>query len=401
LTGALDRVTTPTMFEAEDADRILQRILEHHHDKTTEAVPGNASSRAIDAKRYFSAEWHTVERSTIFRSRPIAVCPVATVREAGDVYAQTLAGVPVLCVNTGAGIKVLVNRCRHRGASLVGGRRAAGLARLRCPFHGWSYALDGRLAHCPKPARAQLGIVEEALGLVELPSVVRAGCVFAVLGPNTDLPTAEAVLRAELTNYATELESLGLEGHHLEYHEQQVWSFNWKLGVDAALETYHFNSTHPGVAKAFVPALAIFDRRGDHQRMIFPKRSIVDLAERARLAEELNLNYFFFPASFVLKLKDHTILFRYLPIDVGTTLFEWFMLVAGAPSGSDEAQEHWRRNATTFAEVGAQDAAISIAIQAGFRADAAEVFTLTAIEPGVQEFHRSLERALAERPASP
>ena len=111
------------------------------------------------------------------------------------------------------------------------------------------------------------------------------------------------------------------------------------------------------------------------------------------------LNCFFFPASFILKVKDHVFLFRYLPIGPGSTAAEWFMLIDEPPE-NEAQQKILEMNHTVFADVASQDAAISEAVQSGLAPGTSERFTFTRIEPAVWEFHRSINTVLPHAQAT-
>jgi len=371
------------MFSESESRKIVDRIRQCESANTTEVMP---QPRTIPAARYVDGDWHRREWSRVLKRRPIAVCPIAAVAGKGDYFTTDLLGTPILCVNAGAdGIHVFVNRCSHRGSPLAraGGK---GAARLVCPFHAWSYDLNGCLAHCPHPAGAELGIDQATLGLRRLPSSTRAGTVWTVLLPNDDGDSL-----TELQQFAPELEAIALDQHRLFHHETRQFDFNWKMGVDAALETYHFTAVHTGIARAFLQTLAIFDSVGDNSRMIFPKKRILEIQQLSEVASSIHINYFFFPASFLLKLPDHSVLFRYLPIDAQRTQLDWFVLV---PPDDTHDEIFWRSNADLFARVALEDAAISEATQRGLGGDIAAQFTLTNIEPGVAAFHSGLEQAI-------
>jgi phenylpropionate dioxygenase-like ring-hydroxylating dioxygenase large terminal subunit len=371
------------VFTESESRAIVERIRQHDQSKSTEVMP---APKTIGAHRYYDPEWHASELARVFQHRPLGVCPVAAVPHKGDYFTTELAGVPLLCVNAGVdGMQVFVNRCSHRGAPLA---RASGtgLSRLVCPFHSWSYELDGSLAHCPRPVGCELGIDVGKHGLGRLPSTIKAGMVWTVLTPH-----GGAALAA-FDGFAPELERLSLDGHRLFHHETREWAFNWKLGVDAALETYHFSSVHTAIARVFLQTMAIFDRTGDNARMIFPRKRILGVQSLEEVVDQVHINYFFFPATFVLKLPDHTILFRYLPLDARTTRLEWFMLI---PAGAEPGQEIWRSNADVFSNVALEDALIAESTQRGLSARAPATFTFTNIEPGVAAFHSALEQAIA------
>src|SRR6185436_13842699 len=95
----------------------------------------------------------------------------------GSFVARTAAGVPLVAVRDREGrVRVFKNSCRHRGTQLVEGTGCA--QSLTCPFHGWTYALDGRLRRIPDDYGFP-GFDQAETGLVQIVAHERDGLVFA------------------------------------------------------------------------------------------------------------------------------------------------------------------------------------------------------------------------------
>ena len=92
------------------------------------------------------------ERERLFARVWLYLCHESQIRAAGDFLKAALAGVPVLSVRQEDGrIAALINRCAHRGAEVCQHESGRAL-RFRCPYHGWTYAADGRLVGVPMRA---------------------------------------------------------------------------------------------------------------------------------------------------------------------------------------------------------------------------------------------------------
>ena len=127
---------------ASDAD-IVRRVLAHVDARTTDE--GEAWREPV--AHYLDPERFARELRTL-RSLPSVFVPSATIPSSGDHVERMVFGVPLFAVRGTDGVaRVFRNACRHRGVSLVDGQ---GCARsLVCPYHGWTYRLDGSLAHVP------------------------------------------------------------------------------------------------------------------------------------------------------------------------------------------------------------------------------------------------------------
>jgi nitrite reductase/ring-hydroxylating ferredoxin subunit len=136
-------MTTGNRRLASDA-AIVERIHMHIANGTTDLADGTWREPV--------ANYRTTERFVaeidVFRSRPVALCPGAALAEPGAYLSRDAGGTPVVAVRGDDGVvRAFRNVCRHRGAAVVcGAGRATALA---CPYHGWTYQLDGRLRGVP------------------------------------------------------------------------------------------------------------------------------------------------------------------------------------------------------------------------------------------------------------
>ena len=122
------------------------------------------------------------ERERLFARVWLYLCHDSQIRAAGDFVRATLAGVPVLAVRQQDGsIKSLINRCAHRGAEVCQ-HESGRLLRFRCPYHGWTYAADGRLVGVPMRAGYGTDFDPAKLSLQPVPRLDSyRGFVFASL----------------------------------------------------------------------------------------------------------------------------------------------------------------------------------------------------------------------------
>jgi choline monooxygenase len=151
--------------------------------------------------------------------------------------------VPVLVTRADDGVlRAFLNVCRHRGSLLVEGegRRAT----IQCPYHAWTYALDGSLRAAPR-AREEGGVDTDALGLLPLPLDTWGPFVF--VDPDPDAPPLGDVLG----DLPERVAAAGVDVDALVWHSRatSTYAANWKLCCENYLECYHCRVAHPGLVE--------------------------------------------------------------------------------------------------------------------------------------------------------
>ncbi len=182
---------------------------------------------------YFDPEILRLEQDAIFRRSWQYVGHLGQVAEPGSFFAGRAGDVPVVVTRASDGeLRAFLNVCRHRGSVIVEGEGKR--ASLQCPYHAWTYGLDGSLRAAP---RSDETAPREELGLVPL-RVAEWG-PFVFVNPEADGPSLEETLGELWSALPTE----GLAFHHrVEY----LLESNWKVACENYLECYHCAVAHPG-----------------------------------------------------------------------------------------------------------------------------------------------------------
>ncbi len=189
--------------------------------------------RTLPWNWYFEPEILRREQETIFRRSWQYVGHEGQVREPGSYFAGRAGDVPVVVTRPeDGGLRAFLNVCRHRGTVLVEGegRRAT----LQCPYHAWTYGLDGSLRAAP---RSDETAPRDELGL--LPLRVETWGPFVFVNPSEEGPA----LRETLGELWDALAFDELEFHHRVEYELES---NWKVACENYLECYHCAVAHPG-----------------------------------------------------------------------------------------------------------------------------------------------------------
>jgi choline monooxygenase len=178
------------------------------------------------------------ERERIFRRAWHYVGHVGRLPEPSSYFACATGGLPAVVTRDGDGeLRAFLNVCRHRGSELVegAGRRDT----LQCPYHAWTYGLDGQLRSAPRAER-EVGFDSAGLGLLAL-SLDRWG-PFLFVGADPEAPPPSQLLAAA---------RLPFDPAGLVFRERVDYALeaNWKVAVENYLECYHCPTAHPAFSR--------------------------------------------------------------------------------------------------------------------------------------------------------
>jgi nitrite reductase/ring-hydroxylating ferredoxin subunit len=376
---------------------LAREILRHIDARATamaEAVTLNPTAA------YTDPEWLAREQVVLFRRYPLLLGFSRQIPKPGDYLTEDGAGVPILAVRQpDGGIAAFCNVCRHRGAKLVRGAGNAG-RHFVCPYHAWSYRLDGTLAGMPA-AECFEGMPGERRGLVALPAVEKYGMIWVRPSPGEGFD-----LDAHLAGLGPELGSLGCRDYHL--YESRVIErrMNWKIVIDTFLEPYHFAFLHrETVAPIFIPNLCLFHPFGPNLRETLPRRSIEALRHLPEADWDLITHsaivYVLFPNTVLVMQADHIETWRVFPAegrtDRSVVTLDFYI---PEPAASDSAHRHWQRNMDlVIRTVQEEDFPTGEGMQRGFACGAQEHVTYGRNEPALAHFQKSVAAALADAEA--
>ncbi len=228
----------------------------------------------VPAGRYVDADFAKLEAAAVFSRSWLFVAHADQLRHPGDFLLVDQLDKPIILIRGRDNlIRAFYNTCRHRGAALVDERQGNVGRRLTCPFHAWTYSLEGKLVSYPEPANFA-GLDRECHGLGALRCESWGPLVFVNLDANAQ------PLSAFLGPVAEDLSDFGeLDGRlHLADRTVRDVPVNWKLPVDANLETYHVNYVHrDSAARALQQsATGIQLLRNGHSRMLVSYRDGID-----------------------------------------------------------------------------------------------------------------------------
>lgn len=204
--------------------------------------PGDAP---LDPDRYTSREFAALEAERLWPNVWQMACRREHLPEVGSYVTYEVADVGLIVVRTGPEeIRAFHNSCLHRGTTLAEGEGR--ISQLRCPFHAWTWDLDGTLRGRP----AEWDFPEwpaEALRLPEAAVATWGGFVFVHPAQTPSLVTEPfEQFSAPLAEHFAEHP---LDDRYVFAHAARIIDANWKATLEAFLETYHVAATHPQAAR--------------------------------------------------------------------------------------------------------------------------------------------------------
>ena len=247
------------------------------HDNIRRGAPDQAQAVVrVAAESYRNPEqWHR-EMTQIFRRVPLLVALGCDVPEPGDYMTFDIVGQPVLIVRgDDREVRVFLNVCRHRGARVAPDAQGH-VNRFVCPYHSWGYDRAGALTAIPDAKT--FGDAGGIDGLVSLPSVERAGAVFARIVPPQDDTERTIDLDDWLQGMLPSLAALRLDELHAYRKTTALASPNWKLAADGYLDGYHIGYLHKDtIGRKAINNRNTYDLFGPHARIGFANRPLSEL----------------------------------------------------------------------------------------------------------------------------
>ena len=350
----------------------------------------NAAAAYADPARF------DLERKLLFRPGPVFFGLSVDLLEPGSYRAMRVDGLPLVVVRQADGsLGAFVNACRHRGAPLVDpSSNGNGLKAFHCPYHAWTYELNGELRARPFAAGG-FDDVSINCNLLRRPVAERYGLIF--VRPEGDAPID---VDQVLGGAQDDLSSFALDTYtHIESRTNE-WNFNWKLFFDTFSESYHIRTLHSKtLAPTFNSDCVVFEPFG---------RNLLSVGLRANVHEELakpedewsllpygTIQYFLVPNGMVVYQVDHIETWIVEPLAVNRTRTT-ASVYAPIPPATEKSRNYFVKNLELLLHVtGVEDFALMQQVQQSLDAGALPEFVYGANEPPLIHFHEQVNRVLA------
>lgn len=408
----------------------------------------------VPKERYFDPDFFQLEADLLWPRVWQMACRLEEIPQARDFVEYELLDQSIVVLRTDdMGVRAFQNACRHRGVKVAEGAGTCTSSGFTCPFHGWCYGVDGKNTHVSRAKTfAEHNLGPGDVDLVPVRCEVWGGCAWINL--DDDAPP----LRQSLEPAASILDAWKVESLRTEWWYGCRLPVNWKLAIEAFVESYHVVQTHP--------QLVIPTRYGMRDRGSFDGRAFVDAdieylrtmsegmagmvhANDVRIAEGLrdielpadpqlamstwnrtlndavtswhrnrgddmpdlndlearglNLEFFqCFPHSFVLPMYSSASSYRFRPLGPEETLMEIWSLTR-YPEASERARptapEVWDHDDPRWPPIPTQDFSNLPRQQRGLHAKGFEYMRLSAgLEGHISNFERTVDGFLAGLP---
>ena len=311
--------------------------------------------RTLPARLYGSPDAWTRERAAVFGSAWLFLGHEAEAAAPGDWIATDIAGHRLVAVRGKDGaLRAFHNVCRHRAGPLVEGASGRCEGELVCAYHGWRYALDGRLRAATGFGNAD-GFDPREFGLLAVRLETWRGLVFANL--DTDAPA--------LTDHVAPLEALmaerGLALAGPATRRTHDLTCDWKVYAENYLEGYHIGSVHPVLAGELGSA---------EYRVRVEGALVVQEAVGVNDGPQAGVWGWLWPNLGINVYRDGAMIERMTPVGPGRTRLDYLFLHDGGEAALGDALEASDR-------LTAEDARICEAVQANLSAGAYDAGVLS------------------------
>ena len=200
-------------------------------------------NRSLPSSCYTDTKFLALEEKKVFKAGWVCLGRIDEIPNVGDYFATRIMDEPLVVVRSAEDkINVFANVCQHRSMPVASG--TGNTNKFVCPYHAWTYSLDGRLRSAP--------LIEEksTLKKCRLPDVKSecwGGFIFATLNSKAGaLSKRLSGLYGDIGNYQPE------QMHHIQcFHE--TWECNWKSLVENFMDGYHLSVVHPTTLRPLTP----------------------------------------------------------------------------------------------------------------------------------------------------
>lgn len=353
-------------------------VLERLKKQSDSGVPEisetfQSGATQFSTNRYYDESAFQNEKE-LFLKRPIFGGFADQIARPGDFIAHKFMDKEwILLRDESMRLKAFPNSCLHRGTKLLSENRPGPIRKIVCPYHSWTYDLNGILLNS--------GCKTDSSGLRPLDIAEKAGLLFVGL-------TQDAL--SPLFSFSEEWTSHDFDSYVPFSIRTDTGRYNWKVGVEIFLETYHISTVHKNsVAPVVEKNASIFDAFGENSRTLIPNRSYKSASEVSR--KDLVITYFLFPSTILVLFRDHFGVIHFEPIDVNHTRCTRAVMIPEKPK-SERMSKFWEANGEFFLRTTEEDLDLAPTIHSGISQN--EFINPTSWEPGIFHFHHSLSQAL-------
>lgn len=362
------------------------------------AAPSPADAMTLPPEAYGSDELFALERDRVFRAQWMPLCRTEQVADAGSFYSIDILGTPLVVTRARDGeLHVLSRNCQHRWMEVASGSGTA--PAFQCPYHLWTYGLDGHLVGAPAMGGVT-GFCKEDVSLPHFRHEVWQGWVFV------NLDGSAAPLGPQLAGMDDYLAPYRFDEYRtVETTDWGRCDWDWKIMVDNFMECYHHMGPHREKLQDEFPAeLSWTDTGGDlftcmwsQQSAGYPQTAPFLGPALPALAPELRtkqLIFIVYPCLGVVVTPGFMYWLKILPVAPGHIDLQLDIGMSGEALKGDDISARREQIIDAIVGIHKEDLGVCAAIQRAVRSGATGVGRLSLLEQPLWEFYRYLGRSL-------
>ena len=347
------------------------------------------------AEIFLSQERYDLEQEKVFNGLPVPIALSVLIPKPNQVVAVDSYGKNILLARAKDGIvRAFLNACMHKGSKLIEDAEPQSRSRLVCPYHAWTFALNGKLVGVPR-AETFANLCKESRPLAELACVEKGGIIWVGLDRNRsyDFTAIDEQLVADF-------EALNLPRMHLYGRKLFDLNANWKLVLEPFLEGYHVQRLH---ANSVGPMFADVNSRvtilGRNIRQISGKANytpdILDVPGE-NIHKTVTHAYQVFPNMVVVTSPYYISTMILAPRACGRTVVDYSMLTREEPNNA-KAKELFARSYDMILSVfGGEDFRAAEISYEGLQSGALRDLVYCGLEEMIPRYYDVLEGILKE-----
>lgn len=343
---------------------------------------------------YLSDARFDAEMRDLFKKVPLVLAPSALLPEPNSSVAHDGYGVPIVLTRDRDGVaRAFINACRHRGSKIVESCSPVKSGRISCPYHAWTYGMDGSLTGIPRQETFP-SLNKQNLPLIALTTYEKGGLIWVGIDH-----AAQPKMIEGSDELCADMDAFGLGKMHLYGRRTYDLATNWKLAMEPFLEPYHIQRLHANsVAPMFADVPNVVTHFGQHIRQCSGKahfdRALLQ-GNVDNLHKHITHAYLMFPNTVFITSPYYMSVMVLMPRAKNRTVVDYYMLVRSAPD-NPKAEELYKRSFELIHSVfrGEDFHAAEIQQEALASGAISEVY-FGGLEEMIGPFHESVESYLA------
>ncbi len=212
-------------------------------DPTLKQTPPAGPGRPLSGRYFHNQDVFQQEQKSLFTGAWLCAGHSSELEEVGDYFTRYLGHEPLLFSRSEAGVQGFYNVCRHRGTRLVEAECGHGAKNFQCPYHAWTYGLDGTLIGAPR-MRGVEGFDPAKLGLLPIPTEEWNGFIFYRLATPLESDAEPGSVAEQMLDFP-DISAYGCEDLVSTSRKRYEVKANWKVLCQNYGECYHCALVHP------------------------------------------------------------------------------------------------------------------------------------------------------------